>query len=1797
MERGLKALVPERMTETAYERLYEAVNTGRLIGFVGSGLSLVYGNLTWEQFVKEVIERLKAQLEPLPKGFEQLAQRIRAELVAIECERDDTVIVLEFVRQAFKVVDQSQRAQPDTAFKKALGEIFESDKVFVTNALAQRLRMAGIELGEFDKKVDTTKKKDDSTEPDFFAEAQVRKEIDLANVSIRDALYMLASDVYDTRAIIGLAGAAEGDPDAFNTLFGPDSVEGASSRLRKRQWIQKALAVRVEADRQRRSSRLPTDRRSFFALFLARVVMKDGKARIDNVLPRVGDQAGDLAPPRPLLDPLNELYHDLGIRRYFTTNYDFDIENLFMFDDVREIERMPVSAEDRESLFARPDFARTLDGAALTRHRPDGVRVRSDVNDGKHTAPLVEFGLGSSDHAIHIFHHHGRVDLPKTMIAADGEYNLMYRADGLNRQSLDRAYDAMIEGNPIAFLGSGMNEEELIRTLRMRISNKRSPLDAPVFVFRAATKPPASLMREQLNLATKLGAHVIHYGHTRRGTGYSLRTHFMMIDILAERFQPDDARKHAAVLAQYQEWTPNIALGDSNEEVLEKKKLIELLDKAATKKAPDTLRQRFRYIWELDFDRHLIPWLIGTEGTRFARQVKTAVKADLKHAPAPLGPRSGAPIEATDQNRGLRARALALDYLRSLSVRLNTSALRHELRQINRESKKFYHRKARALMPRRAGTLAGAGKKEWSRHLTPDDFWREQEAWLPKNWHWVRLGSPRDGLAGEADHAADGAAVYAKLLDQRQQGPLLREVVIGERGTRKGSFLQQLQVDLRNKRDDWLIANCCYGQEADSILSLVDAFLNNSAGAEASAARRPRRLRILDYADATRRPLIVLGAVDRLFGIENEPLLAEFDWLLRHLLRPETCIDLVITASRRCEAYFLKLRETSPNPSISQAGVEGGKSAISIYRVHPVLPAGKPERSLDDQIALEPLGRGLVVRLHDQFADRERAWLREDVHEVGLRMAHRPRNAPLIVGREIEALLSDMPTKQEVAEQEKQEEQERQAGKKPTEAKPRLRVGRLSQEILKALAFIGLPTEGEVLMSVPGVRRELDRLLSGEAGKRLLVATSPRPSSAAELLDESRATDTRAHFLAALDHAMDRNLLCVVEPYGEAANPVVAAAPSASGAGDPLATGVAPSRAKTAIAKRYRFVLHRVVNQTIRDRFDVPVSETVLSDSYNLSLYAAQPDDAPAFKPELTSDIEQLADNLINCWKDVTLCKELAEPVKKLRDQLLSEEIYSANALIPDLLLRTKRFARTVQFLDPAVTGGLRAAGGVIRGFFSAVNLLALDLGDPGGKIGDVGVISAHKARIRRLLDFALESEAARKDFRNQIAGTAKKAFKDRLEHIFDVQVWSPLLPGDKPVSASRRNGGAKPGSDVQLAPHSRQLLWDRSVTPKDKFEWPDSSGVALDTWKQLRKVTGTLLSEPSPKLLREPIDRLLVLPDSAGDAGHAEPAALLNTEPFYSEEIVWLLNERAMLSLAQGDLYAAATGFELAFNANMKVEGRTRYYPVRCRLLLNRSLLWIERGKITEARRCLNELHQGLGATRDALSLDYREGKLVHALAIGYLGLCDQLNGFMKRAETAYRTALHKLNQLREQRAIAIFEFHLGSLLHQANRADGDEAAACFTRAIAAAEGGRHTDILYRVRIGQAHNARMRGKLDAAASRSILARAIEYGDKLDMHRVAVEALSASIQLRLELGDVDAASHDCKRALALASQYGMTLRRIWLRVMTGKVYLARNDLPNAEFMFERAIEAAERVGFQRAIEVASTNLMSIPGTN
>jgi hypothetical protein len=61
------------------------------------------------------------------------------------------------------------------------------------------------------------------------------------------------------------------------------------------------------------------------------------------------------------------------------------------------------------------------------------------------------------------------------------------------------------------------------------------------------------------------------------------------------------------------------------------------------------------------------------------------------------------------------------------------------------------------------------------------------------------------------------------------------------------------------------------------------------------------------------------------------------------------------------------------------------------------------------------------------------------------------------------------------------------------------------------------------------------------------------------------------------------------------------------------------------------------------------------------------------------------------------------------------------------------------------------------------------------------------------------------------------------------------------------------------------------------------------------------------------------------------------------------------------------------------------------------------------------------------------------------------------------------------------------------------------------------------------------------------------------------------------------AAHD---AMAVAASFGMSLRKIQLRALIGQIYIQRGDPKAGQGMLDEAIDAAERVGYQRAIAFA-----------
>jgi hypothetical protein len=166
------------------------------------------------------------------------------------------------------------------------------------------------------------------------------------------------------------------------------------------------------------------------------------------------------------------------------------------------------------------------------------------------------------------------------------------------------------------------------------------------------------------------------------------------------------------------------------------------------------------------------------------------------------------------------------------------------------------------------------------------------------------------------------------------------------------------------------------------------------------------------------------------------------------------------------------------------------------------------------------------------------------------------------------------------------------------------------------------------------------------------------------------------------------------------------------------------------------------------------------------------------------------------------------------------------------------------------------------------------------------------------------------------------------------------------------------------------------------------------------------------------------------------------------------------------------------------------------------------------------------------------------------------------------------------------MFQRLYGQLL---NLSDREASQAEIRIAVAASESVRQMDMAYHARSVSAHEAWQADRGNAVARRrSIdqLNRALAYAATMDLYRLRVEAGLYLARLKLDSGDHDSALEHAADALSVAARYGLSLRKISLRIEIGHILLRRGDTEAGAALIAHAAEAADAFGYQRAVEAA-----------
>jgi tetratricopeptide (TPR) repeat protein len=207
------------------------------------------------------------------------------------------------------------------------------------------------------------------------------------------------------------------------------------------------------------------------------------------------------------LDPLGAILLQLGIRRFVTTNYDFEIERAF----VNHLGSPPGPLfldEQRRVLPSSPTPQAVAAGSPLV----VGPVARSLSIEPIDPEALIQFAMGAPGYEQGVFHCHGSARTPGSAIVTERDYQRLYLRSDRRHTSLREAVELLLSANPVLFVGLGFQETDILRPLRQFVAERRGLDDErPLFalVQRSADREEELGFRKHLHL--RYGVKVLYY--------------------------------------------------------------------------------------------------------------------------------------------------------------------------------------------------------------------------------------------------------------------------------------------------------------------------------------------------------------------------------------------------------------------------------------------------------------------------------------------------------------------------------------------------------------------------------------------------------------------------------------------------------------------------------------------------------------------------------------------------------------------------------------------------------------------------------------------------------------------------------------------------------------------------------------------------------------------------------------------------------------------------------------------------------------------------------------------------------------------------------------------------------------------------------------------------------------------------------------------------------------------------------------------------------------------------------------
>lgn len=868
---------------------------------------------------------------------------------------------------------------------------------------------------------------------------------------------------------------------------------------------------------------------------------------------------------------VGELVSSLGIHRFATLNYDFELEAQLMLHD-------PNSENPFTQLREMADKAIGLgwdaESGRIRRVLISGLAVESDILNRERIDRMLEFAIGADDTDCHILHMHGRACTPDSMILSYRDYDKLYRNNGLSKLPFEFAQRIMIGGNPTVFVGLGMSENEVNDALQDFVSASPYQRMAPTFLLWNLHQPREDLLSD-----------------------------------------PEQS-------------------------------------------APD---------WR-EIEMRRLDW--------FHRLGVLAIfDADLARASV-VGPalipllRTEEPL--LDRDTGPAFAAAKVN---------NLSWLIHNLRD----------------------NAIDTAKRE---NLVESNNWRQMtdkialRAQAPKG---VVLWEVQKGLYDEGNKAVARATNQAEILrigqieafiDQQEDSNHGRIVgVIGTAGTGHGSQSRKL-MDLAHRHgiapQNVLLVNACFSFDTDSLLDGIARFLDArrapeeggvytaKSSASGTLADNSFELPLVSRGELFRRLaevradftghklLIIVNGLERLYSLSGELLSAEFDELLKYAKAGMPGVTWVMFGTRRV-SKDLGIRGI-PIFNRDESPRDGGiAKTLPIRRFEAIRAAFESKLGPELISNFDRARKRTLDQEVDIYIANSVGRVRGDGQEL------RRAFYDLFLGPLFEKAIKDV----------------RALGR---------HTAPMAREMLRALAFIGLPTEVGVLCNVPRIHS----LFAVAEKSRKRIDPTQRVQIIAEIAEQ----------------LIKLKLVLQLRSF--------------PASGDDS-------------AKNNRLALPRTLLTELRYRFSVPLSEAKLSTAFNMSLYAAQPVDGYIPEPDIHDELGDMIDRLLGAYRDAPPAAgaELADVDKSKLVNWLSRVAGEVAPHEREVARRRRPASGDVpQLVDElnALCGKdhgncLRAALALMRGYYTTTDLMTLDVGDRLIREDRDGILLEHAERLDCLID------------------------------------------------------------------------------------------------------------------------------------------------------------------------------------------------------------------------------------------------------------------------------------------------------------------------------------------------------------------------------------------------------------------------------------------------------------------------------